>query len=184
MREASQKYIAAIVKDPSLLDRIEWRDMERLLSEVFEGLGFGVRLGPGGEDGGKDITLTCHAASSTRTYYVEVKHWRSPAGLASIRNFLNVIVKEEANGGLFLSSYGLNRTAVEGLTEIRREFPHLRIGNKTKINALCRSYVRRSNRAYGPQNDHCKSYFSTRRFNRRRRSELRAEMSLSQRPHG
>lgn len=150
-RDASQKYIAAIVADPSSLDRIEWRDMERLLAEVFEGLGFGVRLGRGSGDGGKDITLTCLAASGTHTYYVEVKHWRSPVGPTPIRNFLNVIVKEEVDGGLFLSSGGLSKRTAARLTEIRREFPPLRIGNGSKINALCQSYVRMASGIWTPE---------------------------------
>ena len=141
-RETSQKLIAVLTKNPRLLDGLEWRELERVLYEVFEGLGFGVRLGRGSKDGGKDITLTCYLDSSMHTYYVEVKHWRSPVGIGPVRDFLNVIVKEEVDGGLFLSSRGLNRTAVEGLTEIRRSSRPLRIGSGAKINALCQSYVK------------------------------------------
>ena len=140
-RSASQQYIKLIHDNPTLLDRLEWRELERVMAEVFEGLGFGVRIGTGSKDKGKDVTLTCSLSARSHTYYVEIKHWRSPIGMKPVRNFLNVMVSDNVDGGLLLSSNGLSRSAIEGLTEVRRDLP-LRIGTGAKITALCRSYVK------------------------------------------
>ena len=150
-REFNRKFIDLIVKNPRYLDEIEWREMERLLSQVFEGLGFEVRLTPGSKDGGKDIVLTCQVKSTTHTYYVEVKHWRSGqrVGAGAVSDFLNVIVNEQVSGGLYLSTYGYCSNAIEGLTEIQRQT--LRFGSESKIVSLCRSYVRATSGIWSPE---------------------------------
>lgn len=149
-RELSRKFIALIAKNPRYLDEVEWREMERLLAEVFEGLGFVVHLTPGSKDGGKDIILKCQVASQTHTYYVEVKHWRSGKGVGSgtIKEFINVIVNEEIQGGLYLSTYGFCTNAIESLTEIDRK--KLRFGSENKVVALCRSYVKTTSGIWSP----------------------------------
>ena len=66
-----------IARNSRALDEIEWRDLERLLAEVFEELGFDVELTPSSKDGGKDLVLSCLICGHGRKYFVEVKHWRS-----------------------------------------------------------------------------------------------------------
>ncbi|PRP71004.1 endonuclease [Chromobacterium amazonense] len=150
-REMSRKLISLIVQDPRNLDEIEWREMERLLAEVFEGLGFEVQLTPGSKDGGKDIVLTCQVASKEHTYYVEVKHWRSRqrVGTGAISEFLNIIVNEQISGGLYLSTYGFCSNAIESLTEVQRQT--LRFGTESKISALCKSYVKATSGIWSPE---------------------------------
>jgi len=137
-----QELIRAIVNNPRSLDNIEWREMEHLLREVFEGIGFDATLTPGSKDGGKDIILTCRISTEAKTYYVEVKHWRSGqrVGPGPIKDFLNLIVNEEIDGGLFLSSSGYCSEAIESLTEIERR--QLRFGSESKVVGLCKSYLR------------------------------------------
>ena len=150
-KEVSRKFIEMITVDPRELDRFEWREMERILAEVFEGLGFGVELTPGSKDGGKDIVLTCRIASKTHTYYVEVKHWRSRTrvGTGAISDFLNVIVNEEVDGGLYLSTYGFCSSAIESLTEVQRTM--LKFGTEPKIVSLCKSYVKATSGIWSPE---------------------------------
>lgn len=152
-RELSQKLVGLIAKNPRYLDEIEWREMERLLTEVFEGLGFEARLTPGSKDGGKDIILTCEIASKMHTYYVEVKHWRSGqrVGNGAISDFLNIIVNEKISGGLYLSTYGFCSNAIESLTEFQRQT--LRFGTERKIVALCKSYVKATSGIWSPEMD-------------------------------
>lgn len=149
-RELSRKLIDLIIRNPRYLDEVEWREMERMLAEVFEGLGFGVRLTPGSKDGGKDIVLTCKVASQTHTYYIEVKHWRSGqrVGSGAIKDFLNVIVNEEISGGLYLSTYGFCSNAIESLTEIQRQT--IRFGTENKVVSLCKSYVKATSGIWSP----------------------------------
>lgn len=150
-RELSRKLIELIASYPRALDEIEWREMERLLSEVFSGLGFDVTLTPGSKDGGKDIILKCLIASKSHTYYVEIKHWRSGqrVGSGALRDFLNIIVNEKVDGGLYLSTYGYCSNAIESLTEIQRET--LRFGSESKVVSLCKSYVKAMSGIWSPE---------------------------------
>jgi restriction system protein len=153
VRQVSGTFARLIAEDPRILDHLEWRDLERTVAEVFGGLGFGVNLTPAAKDGGKDIVLECLVQGSRATYIVEIKHWRSGSrvGGTALRDFLSVIVREKRDGGLFLSTYGYCNNAFAQLTEIDRR--NLRFGQREKIVALCRSYVRvRSGIWSPPQN--------------------------------
>lgn len=148
----SREFIKLIAKSPRYLDAIEWREMEYLVCEVFEGLGFNAHLTPGSKDGGKDLVLSGRVGNGSHTYYVEVKHWRSGNGVgqALLRDFVNVVVNEEVDGGLFLSSYGYCSNAIETLTEIERRT--IRLGSEQKIISLCKSYVKATTGIWTPEN--------------------------------
>jgi restriction endonuclease Mrr len=76
------------------------------------------------------------------TYIIEIKHWRSGnrVGQSIVRDFLNVIVRERRQGGLFLSTYGYCDNAFEMLSEIERQ--QLKFGSEEKIVSLCKTYVK------------------------------------------
>lgn len=150
-RGFNRELINMIALDPRTLDEIEWREMERLLAEAFEGLGFGIELTPGSKDGGKDLILTCRIAAKEHTYYVEVKHWRcgTRVGTGAVSDFLNVIVNEEVDGGLYLSTSGFCSSAIETLTEVQRST--LKFGAEQKIVSLCQSYVKTTSGIWSPE---------------------------------
>lgn len=147
----NRELIKAIVSDPRNLDQIEWRELEYLLREVFEGLGFEAILTPGSKDGGKDIILNCKISDKIKTYYVEVKHWRSgqKVGSRPIKDFLEIIINEEIDGGLFLSSSGYCSEAIESLTEIEKKC--LRFGTDEKVVGLCKSYLKAKSGIWIPE---------------------------------
>jgi len=138
--DLSQRLALLIAKDPKVLHVVEWRDLERLLAEVFSGLGFNVTLTPSSKDGGKDLILDFVSNETNYSYIVEIKHWRSgqKVGASSITEFLRVILKENRNAGIFLSTFGYCDNAFEHLTEIDRE--RVRIGGQTKVISLCQRY--------------------------------------------
>lgn len=142
LRDVSQALIRLIAKNVNALQHLEWRDVERVVAEVFSGLGFEAELTPGSKDGGKDVILTCITKGVRARYYVEVKHWRSSTrvGATAVEQLLSVIVKEETQGGLFLSTYGFTENAFEQLTALDRA--RLRFGDKDKIVTLCKSWVK------------------------------------------
>lgn len=150
VRQVSDTFARLIAEDPRMLDHLEWRDLERTVAEVFRGLGFKVILTPAAKDGGKDIVLECLVHGTRATYIVEIKHWRSGSrvGGSALRDFLSVILREKREGGLFLSTYGYCDNAFAQLTEIDRQ--HLRFGQREKIVALCRSYVRSRSGIWSP----------------------------------
>ncbi len=136
----SESLIKLIASNPKHLQDVEWRELEYLLAVAFEKIGFGVELTPSSKDGGKDLVLTCRISGNDRTYYVEVKHWRSlqKVGKQNTNEFLKVIVNEKVDGGLFLSTYGQSTNAIESLTSIERKM--LKFGDERKIETLCKTY--------------------------------------------
>ncbi|WP_063694709.1 restriction endonuclease [Bradyrhizobium stylosanthis] len=150
LRELSERFARLIARDPGALAHLEWRDVERTVAEVFDGLGFRVTLTPGSKDGGKDVILECEVAGKQATYYVEIKHWRSSTkvGADAVAKLLKVIVTEKKAGGLFLSTYGFTENAFEQLTTIERE--KLRFGDQEKIVTLCRTYVKAKSGIWSP----------------------------------
>jgi restriction endonuclease Mrr len=151
IKSTSKKFIDMIAKNPRYLDSLEWRDLERLLAEAFEGVGFSVTLTPSSKDGGKDLILKYEVSGKLKTYIVEVKHWRagSKVGNKSVESFLSVILNEKHEGGVFISTYGYTRNAFESLTKIQRE--RLKFGNEEKVVSLCKSYVRINNGFWSPE---------------------------------
>ena len=59
IRELSRKLISLIAENPDYLMDLEWRDLERAITELFNELGFDATLTPGSKDGGKDVILEC-----------------------------------------------------------------------------------------------------------------------------
>ena len=80
-----------------------------------------MTLTPPAKDGGKDVVLRCYVQGRQAEYFVEIKHWRSPSrvGGGALRDFLNVIVREGRDGGLFLSTYGYCDNAFDQLVKGR-----------------------------------------------------------------
>jgi restriction system protein len=52
-----QRYLDFLAKNSEDLQRIHWRNFERLTTEFFRRKGFAVELGPGGDDGGIDVRV-------------------------------------------------------------------------------------------------------------------------------
>ena len=150
LRIVSQQFAMLIAQKPNILEELEWRDLERTIAEIFDGLGFDVNLTPSSKDGGKDVILKCQVQGQQQNYIVEIKHWRSRSrvGGGDLRDFLNVILREARDGGLFLSTYGFCDNAFEQLTEI--ELLRLRFGEQEKIVALSRTYVKAKSGIWSP----------------------------------
>jgi hypothetical protein len=94
LRRAMQGLASIIAAQPQELINVEWRDLERLLFEVFEGLGFDTTLTRPAKDGGFDLRLVADGF----TYFVEVKHWaeRSKVGEGIVSRFTEFVI---SNGG-------------------------------------------------------------------------------------
>lgn len=150
VRRLSDGLSQLVAEDPSALDAIEWRDLERMLANVFDGLGFDVELTPVSKDGGKDIVLKYWHDGRRREYIVEVKHWRSGKRVTKkyLTDFVQVVARERRDGGLFLATYGYSENAIEVITELTRD--EIYIGEKPQIVSLCRSYMRRNNGLWAP----------------------------------
>jgi restriction system protein len=153
IRSISHNFAKAVAAEPEMLEHLEWRDLERMMARILEGLGFKVTLTPPSKDGGKDLVLTYSATQDDLSVIIELKHWRSKkkVGRASVEDFLQVIVREGRAGGLFISTSEYTSDAFEGLTQIERRT--LRFGNRTKIVLLARNYVRAASGLWSAPSD-------------------------------
>lgn len=142
VRQLSRALILRLVRDPDVLAKIEWRDLERVVAEIFEGLGFQVELTPPAKDGGKDVVVSCRTSSGIRSYVIEVKHWRAGKKVVKgcVNDFIRVVAAESREGGVFLSTSGYAGNAFEELSELQRQT--VRFGGTEKVLSLCRRYER------------------------------------------
>jgi hypothetical protein len=144
VRLAMRELAETIAAQPVVLWDLEWRDLERVLREVFERLGFQTQLTRSGKDGGYDLELRCSDEGREMCYLIEVKHWiqgSKKPGKEDFTDFLEVVGsrKEPNTKGLLLSTSGFTREVVRGRTEVERQRIHL--GDGSKIVSLCQSYV-------------------------------------------
>lgn len=157
------KELARIVaKTPNALDNIEWRDMERIIAIIFKELGFHVTLTPASKDGGKDVIVEYEIDQQQYSYIIEIKHWPSDqkVGKEYVSDFISVITKEHRHGGLYLATYGYSKNISEVYSEVERE--KLRLGDKTEIISLCRTFVKSENGIMVPEPSDLKDiYFPT-----------------------
>ncbi|MGK8558252.1 restriction endonuclease [Nocardia gipuzkoensis] len=153
IRRVSEEFAKIVADCPEELDALEWRDLERMMKAVLDGLGFSAELTPASKDGGKDIILELQTEEGLKTYIVELKHWRSGkrVGETCVRDFVNVVARECREGGLFLSTYGYADTAFQSLTQIERT--KVKFGGRMKIVSLCRSFVKAGSGLWSPDDN-------------------------------
>lgn len=134
--------ISEIARNPNELYMVEWRILEHVIAQIFEGLGFDVTLTEASKDGGKDLILECEIDGFPASYIVEIKHWTSGkrVGAGMLQRFLRVVVSERRSGGLFLSTSGYSGNAFEQFAVFERKM--VRFGNDEKIVGLCQMFER------------------------------------------
>ena len=102
----SRRLAEFVAENEAYLDQIEWRDIERLIAFSIEAMGFKVELTPPAKDGGKDIIVFFQEGGQTKSYIIEVKHWRSgkKVGSSHILSFAEVVARECPVKGVFIST--------------------------------------------------------------------------------
>ncbi|WP_426017610.1 restriction endonuclease [Brevundimonas sp. DWR2-3-1b1] len=133
---------------PAEMGEVEWRMMEQLLGEVFEGLGFDTEVTQSAKDGGYDVRLKDRDA---KVYLVEVKHWQTKAGSGVVKRFVEVNAKGGSAAGLILSTGGFADCIFEGLIELQNTAIHL--GDRSKVAALCKAFYRAETQLWQSDDD-------------------------------
>lgn len=149
IKDLSIKLVEIVASDPDVLDRIEWRDYERMLAAALDGLGFEIELTPPAKDGGRDIVLRCHVFGVRKTYFIELKHWFSPVGRNIVQNFVKVVLDEQVDHGFIIATTGYTKNAFEGFTEFERR--KISGKNASKSISICQEYVRVKAGLYVPE---------------------------------
>ncbi len=149
VRGAMRGLARLIAEDPRELANVEWRQLEQILHEVFEGLGFETRLTRSGKDGGFDLELKTRQDGNEETYLVEVKHWTTKKpGPKYLNKLIEVAASRAATGGVLLSTSGFAETIYKGIVE----WPvPVRLGDRDKVVSLCKAYARLSTGLWLPE---------------------------------
>jgi restriction system protein len=130
--------IKAISDNPSILDEVEWRELERIVFFSLQGLGFDCELTPSSKDGGKDVIVRVQVRGVIDIYYVEIKHWKQKVGKSEVKHFLEVIIKDEAYKGLFLATSGYTSAAIKIVNELKEQ--RIILDDGDKIVTICQLY--------------------------------------------
>lgn len=135
-RIAMRDMVRKIADNPDELLAMEWVDLERALFEALLGLGYAVRRTRSTKDGGYDLSIDIEG----QRFLVELKHWSAPSrvGPDAIERFAEVVMREEAAAGLFLSSSGYRGTVA---TRLRASRAPVRLGDREKMLSFCRNFV-------------------------------------------
>lgn len=140
IRGAMKALAKLIAEHPEQLAMLEWRDLERVLREVFEGLGFDTQLTRSGKDGGFDLELATLKDGAKAVYLVEVKHWTDQKpGLMHLKKLVQVTASKQATAGLLLSTSGFTKTLYQGFAKLSAP---VRLGDGSKVVSLCQAYYR------------------------------------------
>lgn len=143
VRTAMKAIASEIAKNPCCLRDIEWRDLERVMREVFERIGFTTELTRSGKDGGFDIRLESKEHGETHVFLVEVKHWLASGkkpGSKVLSSLVDVVAKVGGKTkGILLSSSRFTKDILKGRTEIEQHT--VRIAGQNKIVSLCQNYL-------------------------------------------
>lgn len=93
-------------KDPELLWRIEPRDFEHIVAELFEEQGYEVYITQATRDGGKDLYVFRKDTMTNSLFLVECKRYRPPkkVDVSVPRQLYGVVTNENATGGIIATT--------------------------------------------------------------------------------
>ncbi|AYG95613.1 restriction endonuclease [Brevundimonas naejangsanensis] len=146
LRHAMRELALRLAVEPTEIYDVEWRDMERLLGEVFQRLGFTTHVTPSAKDGGIDVHLV---DPEGRAFIVEVKHWLSKVGTGAVKRLVEVTARKGARSGLLLATGGFADVIFDGLIEVKAP---VRLGDANKIVSLCQAFYRAETQLWQPDN--------------------------------
>jgi len=94
-------------------DRVDPRQLEEVVAELFDGLGYAVELTQRTRDGGRDVIAIRHHEVKSDKYLIECKHWKAKVGVTAVRELLGVeqLEDERPSGLLLVSTSGFSEDA-------------------------------------------------------------------------
>jgi small GTP-binding protein len=144
VRVMIDKICQLVAKKSNALLEIEWRDLERVIAQALETIGFSIILTPAAKDGGKDIIASCIVEGKDKKFYIEIKHWKeNKPGKKIISKFVEVNAIDCTDGGLFLSTSGYTKAVYKKMGEISVQ--KIKLGAHDKMVSLCKYYVMKKN---------------------------------------
>lgn len=78
--------VLALVKEPNLMGKLDWRSFERLLAQILEKFGYEIELQRGTKDGGVDLfALKKQGIFGPERYLLQAKRWSAAVGVEPVR---------------------------------------------------------------------------------------------------
>ena len=101
--------------DPQKLFDLPPRQFEELTAELLDRRGIRVQLTPESKDGGKDILAFLDTPLGEQLYLVECKRYAAdnPVGVAFVRALYGMVEKENATGGIIVTTSRFTKGAME-----------------------------------------------------------------------
>jgi HJR/Mrr/RecB family endonuclease len=110
----SFKILEKLLKDNTHLDKLHWREFEELVADLLHQEGYIVQLGPGRNDGGKDIIATKEIEGFGSLMSVwQAKKSKNNVGIDIIRELADTRNEQKANKGIIVTSSYLTKGALE-----------------------------------------------------------------------
>ena len=111
-----QRFIDYLVKNSEDLQRIQWRNFERLTAEFFQRCGYEIELGPGTKDGGIDVRVWPSESGKEGPPLLIIQCKRYAEGndvhVETVKAFWSDVVYENAQHGLIATT---SRISPEGI---------------------------------------------------------------------
>ncbi len=136
IRNACKSLIHELVRDGNIFKKIDWRNVEHLFAELFEGLGYKTFLTPSSKDGGKDLILEDPITSEA--IYVEIKNWYNREVTKQVKQrMIEVLVRDKVDRGIIIGTQ--SHTAKKINLKIEQKVIH--IAGQREVKTMCRAYL-------------------------------------------
>lgn len=96
----------------SLLNELEWKRFEEVLSEYYRLLGYRSEVTRMGADGGVDVILYQHGAE-TPAIIIQCKSWSQKVGVKAVRELYGVMAADQIDYGVFATTSSYTQEAID-----------------------------------------------------------------------
>ena len=93
-------------------ESINDRQLELLVAELYEQMGYRTTVTKQTRDGGRDVIAERRETGRLEKLLIEVKHHESPIGVSKVRELLGVVSSEKVNKGVLITTSRFSKDAV------------------------------------------------------------------------
>lgn len=132
-----------LAENPEELYKLGDRQFEEVMAEIYNKLGYRVKLTPPTRDGGKDIILTDNRIFGDFIYYVECKHYKESnhVGLGIVQRLHGVVNGDRVNGGILATTSFFSKPARDFVLNSKLNF-QIKLQDYNDIQKLLKKAIR------------------------------------------
>jgi restriction system protein len=118
-------------------ESISDRQLELLVSELYEKMGYSVTVTKKTRDGGRDVISERRDTGKLEKLLIEVKHHVNPIGVSKLRELLGVVSAEKVNKGVLITTSRFSKDAVT----FAESNPRIELIEKRQLVKLLNEYL-------------------------------------------